>query len=105
MLRLKIEQAQRRATGDRSGRKYTEKYVSICPLGQFLTILERPQTHRKRFFFFKHQLFFLIDLFVALSLAKKYVSMVKIVTFGLLGPILPFSKVPPKLIKNGNFQK
>ena len=31
--------------------------------------------------------------------------MVKIVTCGSLGPLLPFSKSPPELIQIGNFQK
>ena len=39
-------------------------------------------------------------------MSKNSVPMVKSVTFGSLGPLLPFSKAyPPKLIKNGNFQK
>ena len=47
-----------------------------------------------------------LSFIVTLSLhAKNSVPMVKSVTFGSLGPLLPFSKAhPPKLIKNGNFQ-
>ena len=67
LYQKKQKQAQRRAAGDRSGRKCSKKYVFM---------------------------------------SKNSVPMVKSVTFGSLGPLLPFSKAyPPKLIKNGNFQK
>ena len=62
-----------------------------------------------RFIFFN--IFFsnirFLSFIVTLSpLAKNAVPMVKSVTFDSLGPLLPFSKAhPPKVMKNGNFQK
>lgn len=48
-----------------------------------------------------------LSFIVTLSpLAKNAVPMVKSVNFDSLGPLLPFSKAhPPKVMKNGNFQK
>ena len=50
----------------------------------------------------KNYVFFLVTLS---PLAKNYVSIVKIVTSGSLGPLLPFFKARPKLNKNVSFLK
>ena len=48
---LELEQAQRRAAGNRSEHKYSKKYVFISknmtfgPLGHVLTLLNGPQIH------------------------------------------------------------
>ena len=104
-------QAQRRAAGDRSELKYSKKYVFIIknmtfgPLGHVLTLLNGPPDSYFLIFFFSNIRF--LSFIVTLSpLAKNAVPMVKSVNFDSLGPLLPFLKAhPPKVMKNGNFQK
>ena len=96
-----IEQAQRRAAGDRSGRIFSEKYVLMSKntsmtfgsLGSLLPFSKSPPKLIKKYKFSK--MIFLLFSFVTLSLlAKNYVSITKIVNFGPLGPFCPFWKGP-----------
>ena len=96
-FKKKRKQAQRRAAGDRSGRKYSEKYVFMSKnmtfgsLGSLLPFSKSPpplNSSKNRNF---HKGYFLLFSFVTLSLlAKNYVSITKIVNFGPLGPFCPF---------------
>ena len=88
------KQAQRRAAGDRSGRKYSEKYVFMSKnmifgtLGSLLPFSTPPPKLIKKQKF--SQMIFLLFSFVTLSLlAKNYASITKIVNFGPLGPFCP----------------
>merc|ERR1739842_56056 len=107
---IKKKQTQRRAAGNRSEHKYSKRYVFISknmtfgPLGHVLTLLNGPPDSYFLIYFVSNIRF--LSFIVTLSLlAKNAVPMVKSVTFGSLGPLLPFSKAHPhpKLIKNGNF--
>ena len=126
------------------------KNVISGPLGHLLTILKRPQTHRKQFFQTKYCFHFFChiepncqklciygencgfrliscpfqkaplnssktktfknDIFCCFRLSleptcQKLRFYIQNCDFWLLGPLLPFLKGPPKLIKNGHFQK
>ena len=94
-----FQQAQRRAAGDRSGRKYSEKYVFMSKnmtfgsLGSLLPFSKAPQNSSK---LFKNDILLLFSFVTWSLLAKNYFSMIKILTFDPLGP---------KVTKNRNFQK
>ena len=86
----KNEQAQRRAAGDRSGRKYSKisitKSVNFGALGPFCPFLKRAPELIKNGFFQKLQ--FLLFYFVTLSLlTKNYVSITKTAASSSLGPL------------------
>ena len=108
-----IEQAQRRAAGDRSGRIFSEKYVFMSKnmtfgsLGSLLPFSKSPPPKLIKKQKFSKMIFFAVFLcHIEPTCQKLCISMVTIVTFGSLGSLLPFSKASPsKLIKNGNFQK
>ena len=75
------------------------------PLEYVLTLLKGPPNSYFFNIIFSNIRF--LSFIVTLSpLAKNAVPMVKSVNFDSLGPLLPFSKAhPPKVLKNGNFQK
>ena len=90
-----LKQVLRRAAGDGSERKYSEKYVFMSKnmifgtLGSLLPFSTPPPKLIKKQKF--SQMIFLLFSFVTLSLlAKNYASITTIVNFGPLGPFCPF---------------
>ena len=101
-------------TSSCSGPLRAQIFQKVCFYEQkydFWPIRTRFDPFKGTFKFIIFNIFFsnirFLSFIVAFSLfAKNSVPMMKSVTFGSLGPLLPFLKAhPPKLIKNGNVQK
>ena len=110
-----IEQAQRRAAGDRSGRIFSEKYVLMSKntsmtfgsLGSLLPFSTPPPKLIKKQKFSKI-IFFAVFLCHIEPTCQKLCFYNKNCEFWPLGPLLPFLKGPPnssktEIFKNYNF--
>ena len=104
------KQAQRRAAEDRSGRKYSKKYVFMSknmtfgPLGHVLTLLNGPPDSYFLIFFFKHKISF-IYCHIEPTCQKCGTYGEKCEFWLVRAPFALFKSLHPKLIENGNFQK